>query len=400
MKRMSFRPFRKVTPKNLRRPLQRCLRLHCQNGQGQVLFSVLVFFSFLNVVSANAPTSYRLANPIGWMHSLPTGEMPGWSSDFWMQLEFSQSNVWNSPIDLQHRSTGQEYRYMADFEQSSAVLELGGALTSFFAFSVELPYAHRDGGGLDRFIDNFHIVIGSLRFNRPEYETNQSIFDIEQDGVDQLDSLSESGLSNIKYKFKLWWLKWRGFQPGSCDCGFATSAHIKVPLVDARRGLTSGTTDYSLLWHLGIPINNMSAFWISSAVTHLPHNPTFEQWPRREWHQMYEVSMDFALTESWGVIFQARMESPFMNKEHLNIIHTTEESKEQLLNRISSGWNGLVHWRGSESLGLRYRISPSSQINGLIIEDFAYGRFDEIGDELYINNAPDVAFVLQTTWGF
>src|SRR5690606_17452322 len=85
---------------------------------------------------AARPTSYHLAHPIGWMHSLPVGEAPGWSGSFWFQLELSHSNIWNAPIDLRNENTNQLLYYSADFEQTSAILEFGFPLTSYLAFSM------------------------------------------------------------------------------------------------------------------------------------------------------------------------------------------------------------------------------------------------------------------------
>jgi hypothetical protein len=80
--------------------------------------------------------------------------------------------------------------------------------------------------------------------------------------------------------------------------------------------------------------------------------------------------------------------------------YTFSEPQDQLAERISSGWNGLTAWRGSESIGLRYRWGAGSQANFLFIEDWALGDRDGRNQWLYVNNAPDVMFLTQLHFVF
>lgn len=344
-----------------------------------------------------APTSYRLANPITNMHQLPVGEMPGWDNSFWMNTELSLSNVWNAPIQIRNKKTNQELSFAADYEEVMAHLEVGSALSERWAVAIEVPYVSRSGGILDEFIDKFHTYIGSDRFRRQFYDQDTQNINITTNGVSQLNGKPERGSGNTKLKLKHWLIQWKN---NFCPCGLSTSLQSKIPLENHQRGLTSGTADHSATIHLGFPLGQESALWLSSAVTRIGENALFAGWPRREWAQMYEISSALAFNKHWRLIFQARMESPFFNKQHLEIIDASATREERILNRLSSGWNGLVHWRGSQSFGLNYKSSSGSQINMLIIEDWALGNYDEVGDDLYGNNAPDVSFVLQSYLAF
>ena len=357
----------------------------------------LLFWASTPVYSA-APTSFRVAHPIAWMHQLPTGEMPGWDTSAWFQFELSHGNIWNAPIDLLNKNNNDSLYYTADFEQTTAFLELGFALTEWLALSIELPVSYRGGGFLDQIIDSFHIIIGSDRFSRPDFDRHQSNFETSANNTTYLSENSASGFSNVKYKLKLWWWDWGSNK--ACPCGFSTAIHLKQPLTSYKLGLSSGRFDYSLAWHLGLPIGEEGALWISSAATYASSNPALRGWPRRKWNQMYEISTDIGFSDNWGLLLLVRMESPILNKEHLSIIDTGETNQQQLASRIASGWNSLVHWRGSQGLGFRYRFSPTSQINTIITEDWALGQFDERGDRLYTNNAPDVSFVVQYNTSF
>jgi hypothetical protein len=64
---------------------------------------------------------------------------------------------------------------------------------------------------------------------------------------------------------------------------------------------------------------------------------------------------------------------------------------------VASGWNALVRWRGSESLGLRYKNRRGNVWQFLIAEDWGVGQYDT-KDNLYTNDSPDVNFIIQTNW--
>lgn len=343
-------------------------------------------------------TSYRNAHPLTWMHWLPVGEMPGWNGEAWVEFEVNHANIWNQSADFLDKRNGTLYTYKADFEQSSAILEMGYGLSSSLALSLELPYAYRNGGILDDFIDQFHQTIQSDRFFRHLNEDFNNSFVVQKDGIDQLATSKGQGVGGTKVKMKWWPVKWLSPTRGACDCGIALSGQVKLPLQDRQFGLSSGTNDYSGLLHVGVPLGKYSAAWTTAAVTKLGKNDTFKDWPRREWAQMYELSLDIGFSPSFGVLLQARTESPFLMKEHLEYQYTYDDEQLRTAERVASAWNALTAWRGSQSIGLRYRWGQGSQVNLLFVEDWGTGDRDSRGDFLYVNNAPDVAFINQ--WHF
>ena len=371
------------------------MRVLAMVGFFTLLFNLLT----VTLALAIAPSSYRLQHPIGWMHALPVGETPGWSSKSWLQFSLAHGNIWNNEIAFRNINDGTLYKYHADFEQSNAILEFGWAHNDRVASSFEIPYALRAGGFLDRFIDDFHVAIGSDRFNRPNFPENQRILKIETDNQNSIDQPVASGFGNLKYKLKYWPWQWRG-KKGQCPCGFSLGTHFKIPIGPASKGLTSGNFDYSLLWHLGAPVGDASSIWLSSAVTFMGTNDNLRGWPMRRWHQMYEISFDIGLTERWGFLIQMRAESPLMNYQDVQIESAYSDPDQIAAERIASGWNSLVHWRGSQGLGWRWRSkSGLKQFNALIIEDWGLGAYDREDERLYVNNAPDVSFLFQYSWG-
>lgn len=359
---------------------------------------LLWLFALTSLQAFASRTSYRNAHPIGWMHLLPVGEQPGWSSPAWTNLELNHANVWNMEFKMNDRRNGDEYTYKADFEQSSIILDMGFALSEKLALSFELPYANRNGGFLDDFIDQFHQVIQSDRFFRHLNDPFDNSFVVRTNGQDNLASSKGQGLGSVKAKLKYWLWQYLSPTPGVCECGFAVSAQAKFPVQARQFGLSSGGNDYSGLAHLGVPVGRYSAAWSTIAFTKLGKNDTFGTWPRREWQQMYELSLDLGTGPHFGVILQARMESPIMMKEHLSYQHTYTTEEAQAAERVASGWNSLTAWRGSQNIGMRWRWGEGSQVNLLIVEDWALGSKDRPNEYLYTNNAPDVAFISQ--WHF
>lgn len=365
----------------------------------RVAKGLLCVLAAVFTVAAHAHrTSYRNAHPIGWMHLLPVGETPGWSEPQWMNIELNHANVWNMQFDMTDRRTGDVYTYKADFEQSSAILEAGWALSDRLAVALEVPYANRNGGFLDDFIDQFHVLIGSNRFLRHLNDDFGNSLSIKKNGEEQLTSEHGQGVGSLKAKLKLWLLQWKSPTPGVCDCGLAVSFQSKFPTQKAGNGLSSGHNDYSGLVHLGAPLWKYAGVWATAGWTHLGPNDNMRDWPRREWMQMYELSVDLGLGPNLGILLQARTESPILMKEHLDYNYTVTEHEGQTSERIASGWNSLVEWRGSQSIGLRWRWGQGSQINFMMVEDWGLGDKDERNDKLYVNNAPDVAFISQ--WHF
>ncbi len=369
------------------------------NGYLCALCAALVLIAWPGPAFA-ARTSYRNAHPVGWMHLLPVGEVPGWSQPQWLNLEFNHANIWNNQFSMVDRRNGDTYTYKADFEQSSTIAETGWALTPELALSIVIPYANRNGGFLDDFIDQFHVVIGSDRFLRHLNDPFDNDFSVRRNGVEQLTSQHGQGVGSFKTKLKWWMWQLKSSTPGTCDCGFAISAQVKFPTQKRGLGLSSGNNDYSGLAHLGIPMGKYAGAWMTAGVTRLGTNETFVGWPRRTWLQMYELSLDLGFNSTFGLILQGRLESPLMMKEHLNYQYTYADPKGQTAERVASGWNSLVHWRGSQSIGVRWRWGMGSQINLLMIEDWGLGKKDQRSDTLYVNNAPDVAFITQLHFVF
>lgn len=362
-------------------------------------FHVLLGVLFLFSTHARASrTSYRNAHPIAWMHMLPVGETPGWTETAWINFELNHANVWNLDAEFRDKRTHDIYRYQADFEQSSAIFDIGFSLNERWAFSTEVAYANRSGGFLDDFIDQFHTLIGSDRFLRHLNDEYDNSYIVQVDRANRLATEQSQGIGNVKAKLKYWMWKWQSPTPGICDCGFALSAQAKFPTQARKFGLSSGTNDYSGLAHLGAPIFKYSAAWATAGVTKLGPNRTFDGWPRRDWQQMYELSLDLGVNESLGFLMQARAESPFFDPDHMEFQYHYTEPKSRSTERGASGWNSLTAWRGSQSIGMRWRWPGGSQANLLLIEDWGLGDRDNRGEAVYVNNAPDIALISQ--WHF
>ena len=108
--------------------------------------SILIFALSCSPPAHAIRSSYHNANPVGWMHLLPVGEQPGWSGMAWANLEINHANIWNMQSNIRDKRTNSMYTYKADFEQSSAILELGAPITEELALTAEIPYANRNGG--------------------------------------------------------------------------------------------------------------------------------------------------------------------------------------------------------------------------------------------------------------
>ena len=329
---------------------------------------------------------------------LPVGEAPGWSGAAWFNLELNHANIWNMSFEMTDRRSGKKYTYEADFEQSSAIAEFGFALSERLALTVEVPYANRNGGFLDDFIDQFHQFIRTDRFFRHLNDPFGNSYRIQTEDQDRLATQYGQGVGSTKAKLKWWLAQWRSPTPGVCECGLAISAQAKNPTQARKFGMSSGNKEYTALLHLGVPLGQYSGAWATAGITKLGANETFADWPRRDWQEMYELSLDLGVGPNFGFILQARAESPLFNRDHLEFDYSYSDKKGQTAERIASGWNSLTAWRGSQSLGLRWRWGQGSQINLLVVEDWGIGDEDDRGDALYVNNAPDVAFVSQ--WHF
>lgn len=366
-------------------------------GKTAGLLGLSLIFTVLRPAHAEL-TSWHNANPVGWMYALPVGEAPGWSAPTWFNMEIGQANIWNKQFDFTDRRTGDTYGYKADFEQSTVVIDTGFQLNSWLAFTLEIPYANRNGGFLDDFIDQFHSFARTDRFLREYSGKYGNDFVIERNGQSTITSDHGEGVANLKGKLKAWLLKWRSPTPGVCDCGLSVSFQAKVPTRSRMTGLTSGKTDFSTLVHLGAPIRTYSGVWFTGAVSQLGYNDTFKGWPQRQWQQMYELSLDVGFTAHWGAVLQARTESPLFEQKYLSYNYMYSDPEGQAAERIASGWNALTEWRGSETIGVRYLWGQGNRVNFLFMEDWGLGDRDHIGSWNYVNDAPDVAFITQ--WQF
>lgn len=346
----------------------------------------LFFFAFSAHAQMKSP---HLSHPVAWMYFLPVGESPGWKKNQYTNIEFSQSNVFNRKSQFTNLRTGESIEYEADFEQSSLILEGGMSPTENLMISLEVPISYRGGGLFDHSIDEFHKLIQSDRFMRHTYDTGRSQFNIYSDGGQRLRTSYFSGiLTTTKSKIKYRMIPWEE------EYGLSVSAQLKTSL-GAKSGFNSGGTDLSFLVHAGMPLWKQSGLWFTSGFTKISPNPMFYDWSTREWLQMYELTLDLALNDRWGLLGFYRMESPLFNAGEFEFQYTASGNKARTEERAASGWNSLMYWRGSQGMGTRYRWSGGDQLNLMMLEDWGYGGYDRRQSFFYINNAPDVAFVLQ-----
>lgn len=352
-------------------------------------FSFVFLFFLWSFSSYAQMTSYHLAHPVGWMYYLPTGETPGWSQKQYINLEFSESNVFNRSAQFTNLRTNETIEYEADFEQTTLILEGGYAFTDDLMVSLELPISYRGGGIFDNVIDEFHQAISSDRFLRQTVAARRNEFNIYQNGGQLIRTNYFSGmLSTIKSKVKYRAIPWKD------EYGLSFSAQLKSSY-GPNSGFNSGGMDFSFLIHAGAPLWQKSGIWFTSGFTKISPNPVFSDWSARQWVQMYELALDLALTDHWGALGYYRMESPLFNAGEFEFQYTTSSAKSQVEERVASGWNSLMYWRGSQGFGGRYRWDDGDQFNFLMIEDWGYGGYDRRHSFFYVNNAPDVAFVLQ-----
>ncbi|MBI2750882.1 MAG: hypothetical protein HYX43_16565, partial [Burkholderiales bacterium] len=244
-------------------------------------------------------------------------------------------------------------------------IELGQALSPRFAIAVEAPYINHNGGFMDDAVDQFHQFIYSDRFLRDQNPKFGNHFVIQTNGVDRLKSEHAQGVGNLKAKLKYWFGQWKSPSPGSCDCGIAVSVQAKFPMQTRDNGLSSGMNDYSGLLHLGVPINSYSGAWATAAFTKLGANPIFAGWPRREWLQMYELTLIMALGPHLAILLQGRSESPLFSKKDLYFNYTTSGADSQAKERTASAWNSITRVKTSRGClqstsWRRYRFSRAA----------------------------------------
>jgi hypothetical protein len=364
-----------------------------------ISFCTTIGFVALSLFAhADAPPSYRQQHPLNWMHDLPVGEQPGWSKPWWFNFEAGRGNVWNAPLTMTDKKSGKKYEYTADFEQTNVIMDFGFALSDSISAGFEIPFGYRDGGFMDGYIDDFHRLIGNRRFNRTYYPENRNIYSVKTGGKEFYNDLSYAGgVSNVKLKFKYWFLKWFAAENGSCPCGLAVSSQTKIPTQSKNESGTTGDYDQSFLLHVGIPLFSASSLWFTGGYTALGKNPAMQDWPRNNYSTLYEMNLDISISQNFGLILNARAESPFLKKSRLSYFDLSTNPAIISRNRNASGWSSLVNWRGSESAGIRYKTRSGNVVQVMMVEDWGIGSYDTT-DNLYTNDAPDVNFVLQTQW--
>ncbi len=333
---------------------------------------------------------------MNWLHGTPVGETPGWKGERWFFFELGQSNIWNAPLEMKDRKTGKTYTYEADYEQTTAVLEIGTAIEKKMAISLELPFAHRSGGFLDDFIEEFHDLLGTRHFNRHLHGQNRSRFKTSTDGAEGYKDKDLTGISNIKPKLKWWAIHCKKSE--SPACGVALSTQLKVPLQNNRQGGTNEKLESSMLLHFGFPIFSRLDFWATAGYTRLRRDENMPGWPLLKNHTMFEINFDFAINDKWGIMLMARTDSPYLDRERLEYIDSATNARTRSNNRAASAWNSLIRWQGAESIGVRYR-KKNTQTSVQLVEDWGIGNYDAAND-IYSNGAPDFNFVIQTSWTY
>lgn len=328
------------------------------------------------------------------MHGLPSGESPGWGSKHWLTTEARIENFWNNEMEMVDTRTGDIYGYTVDFEQFMTVIEGGYALNDQVAVSLAVPYVSRFGGALDQPIDDYHKFVGADRFRRYEYPRSRDIWSVQKNGVEQLGSRSADGVGNLYAKMKWWFLK----KPNAHrpeDAGLAISTQILLPVSSVQYSLTTGHNELSVLLHGGWDLFSRSSFWISAGLTKLAPNPVFSGWPMHQWAQMYEAWFNFNLNDKWDWILQVRLDSPLFDKNYLRFSYISTTDKSMSAERAASGWSALTAWRGTESVGLSYRLKENQSLKFYFMEDFNFGDNDGRRNFLYVHGAPDIALISQ-----
>lgn len=336
---------------------------------------------------SNAQTlSPRQTNPISWQHMLPTGEAPGWLSKTWVDLEVINGNHWAAPATFRNRKTNKELTFTSDFEQTSLFAEMGKSLSKKWAVAVEVPYAARhEGKTSDRMIDQFHKLLNFDHFSRPYYPYGEQIFETSTDGQRRGPYEAPSGSGNFKFKVKYWPVQWKR------NTGWGFSAHVKTPFEDKEKGMTSGGFDYSLLTHLAFPFGQNSGIYTTLGGTYTKDNWMFKDWPRKEFHWMVDSFFDLAFSEKWGIILGFALHSPLMEKKDLDIVYKGTTQKDQIQEKIASGYHSLVEPRGQQTLGIRRRFGTNNMWMVYILEDWGPGDKDNNNDMVYSSGQPDFA---------
>ncbi len=346
--------------------------------------------------TAYASSGYRIAHPLAQIHMPPTGETPGWGSPWEIQVEHNHSNIWNAPASFTNLYTGDIIRYEMDYEQASTYLEFSYALLEDFQIGVVGNYYSHQGGSWDHFIDEFHRVAGLNRFDREFYPEDRNLKSIMVNGFEQIEEDSIYASGNFKLKFKYWPWKLKG----TCNCGLAFSGQVKIPTSSYSALVSTGKVDISALLHFGTNWGSFSSFWITAGLSQFGENPLLSAFPTRIFQQMYDFSLELGWSSNWSFLIQHRLESPLLDKHAIAYNYLNEEREARIQEKVSSGWNSLVHWRGTGTIGVNYKWGSSGRLSLLFLEDIAFGDRDQTDDLYYVSNAPDVGLTLQLKVGF
>ncbi|MCM2280750.1 MAG: DUF3187 family protein [Bdellovibrionaceae bacterium] len=351
----------------------------------------------ISAARASGPVGVRHSHFLDWMYQLPVAEAPGWTSPVWMDVQASESNVWNRPMQVLDRDTGRVFEYEADYQASIVVLDAGIQVLEDLAFSVELPYLRRHSGSSDQFIEDWHQTFGFYNYLRSGTPDNRARVRVAVDGQETFEDNSPAdGLSSVKLK-----LKYRVLgSDSSCPCGLAFSVQANLPVNGSRRALSSGSESYSWLAHAGIPVGSESGLYFTSGFSLLGDNPVFGDWPLHKAVAMADFSMDLGVGGGWGFLASFTGYSPWM-KSRFDFLPDVTDRHPVRDQRIASGYNSLFRWRGYQNYGFRYRWGPvGSQFSLFIFEDFGFGDYDGRKDITYNNNSPDVLIGTQLSLRF
>lgn len=345
---------------------------------------------------AYGPVGVRHSHPIDWIYQLPSAETPGWTKPAWVNVQVSESNLWNRAMTVSDRATGRLYEYEMDYQASIAVLDMGLQVLENTAVAIELPYQRRHGGNADQFIEDFHKTFNFFSQLRSGTPDNRSRVRIVVDGREVFfDEGTADGLSSVKLKLKHRVLG----TTAKCPCGLALSVQANLPVNGARRMLSSSSPSYSFLAHAGFPIRAESGIYLTTGYTRMGSDPYFQEWPLSKDSLLADVSVDFALFGRWGFIGSFTGRSPLM-KSKFDFHTWTADPQTFKHERMASGYNSLFRWRGYQTYGARYRWDDGDQLSVFAFEDFGLGDYDGRNEPAYNNNSPDILIGTQLSLGF
>jgi hypothetical protein len=326
-------------------------------------------------------------HPIDMMHSLPRGEAPGWSGNFWVESETNIANVWNKPLTIQRKSNGEFLNYVADYEQVAEMLSVGWAVFEDVSVGFETTYVSRNGGFLDHMIDETHKALHMGRFDRtsfPEYQSH-----MEASTSKSTYSHNEAyGFTNYVAKGKWWLYRFRSRDPYD---GIALGVRYKMPASDGANGLSSGDRDISGTFDLGVPLIERSTINLSFAYTRMGDNLFFRDWPRNEWTFMYNLALRVDVGRDWILLGSLSSQTPLLDVSQIDYVPPTGVANIGSAYRSDPGWKGLTEWRTQETLGAQKILDEWNHLSFYFTEDWDMGDRDIIGDWLSINGAPDIS---------